>query len=143
MSIEVKLTFKSLDEAIHALSGIPRNTVVSQGVSAEEKVEAAAAATPAPRAKKAAPAPAPTPAPAPEPEPVATPAPVEAKAAPALEYDRDLKPLATKLIGINPEAFKKICADLGVTTFKLLPADRWADALEATKAALEELAEAV
>lgn len=136
MQVTITLNFPSIEAATEALGGLAFRAPTSVGVSAEEKTAAAAASTAVTRAKAKA-----------KPEPVKaecvvypeeTPAPAPAPA-PAVEYERDLKPLATKLIGINPEAFKAICANLGVTTFKALDPSRWGDALEATKDALAEL----
>lgn len=139
--IEITLQFPSYEaagKALAAIDYIERHPdavkYVEPGVGPDEKVAAAAASTAVTKAKAK-----PKVEPETKPEPEAAKQTEPVKAAPTIEYDRDLKPLATKLIGINPEAFKKICADMGVPTFKVLPAEKWPEALKATKEALAEL----
>jgi hypothetical protein len=142
--IEVKLTFTSIAAAVAALASIdPQNLVgtpvAASAVSAPEKA--------AQQAKPAKPAKAETPPPAAAPF---------APAAPSVDYPT-LQKAVFKLAGTPGEATTadgsastvgrvacgELLAELGVPTFKELPADRWADALKLVLAKTSELQNAV
>lgn len=85
---------------------------------------AAAASVDAPDPATAPPAEAPPPAAAPAPEPAPAPAP----AAPAVAY-ADLQKAVLKLYTIDKAAAADIARGMGYETFKVMPAERWAEAL--------------
>ena len=139
--INVTLTFSGIPEVLEFFStlGAPATAV---------KVETAP--TPKPEAptptksKKSAPAPAPVDAPAPPTAPpTAAPAPAAAvdltpepePAAPAIDY-AVLQKAVLALYSRDRGAAQAICNGLGHATFKTVPQEKWAEALEQVNAAL-------
>lgn len=165
--IAVTLQFKNLEAARAALLEIPTSSLVGEPDADEApakkpasaasgqrtaKADAPAktASAPAPAAASAeAAAPASTAATAPQetaadPKPAAEPsAPAAPAASPAsspapVEYPVLQKAVFT-LAGKDKAAAMAIAAEMGVKTFKDLPADRWAEALAAVNAKIAEL----
>ena len=121
--IQVTLNFKTIEAARQALLDIPASALVG-GPAPEE--------APVPKPVKAAkPAPAPVVAPPPViAEPVEVPAPAAAPA--AIEYPT-LQKAVFALAAKSREAAAAVAAHFGVKTFKELPAEQWASALEAVQ----------
>lgn len=140
--ISITLNFKTIEAARQALLEIPASALVGG-----PEPEAVAAPAPAPkpaRAAKAAqastPAPEPVAAPAPvtaqpveAPAPVAAPAPAE-PAAP-VQY-ADLQRAVLALYKVDKSRTQQIAIDMGFESFKVMPAERWAEALANVNAAL-------
>jgi hypothetical protein len=125
--IQVTLTFKSIEAARQALLDIPTSALVG-GPAPEE--------APAPKPVKAAkPAPAPVVAQPPViAEPVEAPAPAAAPVTPepGIDYPT-LQKAVFALAAKSRDAAAAVAAHFGVKTFKELPADKWASALEAVQ----------
>lgn len=135
--IQVTLTFSSLSAALMALREIPENTLngaLTDITPAPEEV----APEPAPKQKKAKPSPAPVEAAAPTPrtaEPEALPLPA---VAPAIEY-AVLQKAVLQLAGKNRDTALTLAGQMGVKTFRELPADRWSEAYAMVTDKLAEL----
>lgn len=152
--IQVTLQFRTLAAAVKALSEIPEASIAGQSivmeestplpkieppkaekVKAEKQAKTEAAPAPGPTAAPAPAASAPTPAPAQAPA-AATPAALPASADvtyPVLQ--KAVFTLATK----SRDKASEVVNSFGVKTFKELPADKWAAALDAVNAAIAEL----
>jgi len=142
--INVTLTFSGLPELMNFFASI-------QAPASGVKVEPAAVEVgpaPAPKPKKAAPSPAPVEEAAPAP---ATAAPVEAPApaaavdltpepevpgAPQVQY-ADLQKAVLALYKIDRAKAAAIATGMGYESFKVMPAERWAEALEQVNANLK------
>lgn len=124
--IAITLNFKTLEAARQALLDIPASALVGS----QEIEEAPKAAKPVKTPKAVAEAVA-APAPATAP-PVEAPAPAAAPATsePAVDY-ATLQKAVFALAGKSREAAASVAAGFGVKTFKELPAEQWAAALEA------------
>ncbi len=132
MSVTVSMTFASLAEAMAALSSLPSGATPTKPEKVKPDPKPTTAATPA-----AAPAPS---SPTAEAPPAVAPAPKVQPSAPALDYPTLQK--AVFELAATPagrEAAIALCKELGVATFKDLPADRWPAALDLVKARTEEL----
>ena len=140
--INVTLTFSGIPEVLNFFStlGAPA-TAVKVETAPTPKLEAP---TPT-KSKKSAPAPAPEAAPAPPTAPpVEAPAPAAAvdltpdpePAAPATIDYAVLQKAVLALYSRDRGAAQAICNGLGHATFKTVPAERWAEALEQVNAAL-------
>ena len=135
--INVTLTFSGVPELLEFFTsiGAPATAV---------KVETA----PTPKPKRAAPAPAPAPEPVAAPPqatatPTEAPAPVaapepepEPEAAPGVAY-ADLQKAVLALYTRDRSKAAGIATDMGFASFKVMPAERWAEALAKVNAALE------
>ena len=142
--INVTLTFSGLPELMNFFASI-------QAPASGVKVEPAAVEVgpaPAPKPKKSAPSPAPVEEAAPAP---ATAAPVEAPApaaavdltpepevpgAPQVQY-ADLQKAVLALYKIDRAKAAAIATGMGYESFKVMPAERWAEALEQVNANLK------
>ena len=133
--INVTLTFSSVAELLEFFT-------TSQAPATAVKVETA----PTPKSKRAAPAPVPAPepeaAPGPStatpteaPAPVAAPEP-EPEAAPGVAY-ADLQKAVLALYTKDRAKAAGIATEMGFASFKVMPAERWAEALAKVNAALE------
>lgn len=134
--INVTLTFSTIPEVLEFFTTIhaPATAV---------KMEAAPAPKPA---KKSAPAPAPADAPAPATaQPAEAPAPAaavdftpepEAPSAPVVNYS-DLQKAVLALYKIDKSKAAAIAQGMGYESFKVMPAERWAEALELVNANLK------
>lgn len=136
--IQLTLTFTSLDAARKALLEIPESVLVGTAPvpEAEAPKSRKAAATPAAVETKAAkPEPAVESPSDPKPAAEPTPAPVvETKSSTASSVDYStLQKAVFTLAGKSREAAAAVAQSFGVKTFKDLPADKWADALEAVQ----------
>lgn len=135
--IQVTLTFSSLSAALMALREIPENTLngaLTDITPASEEV----APEPAPKQKKAKPSPAPALVAVPAPrtaEPEALPLPA---VAPAIEY-AVLQKAVLQLAGKNRDTALTLAGQMGVKTFRELPADRWSEAYAMVTDKLAEL----
>lgn len=135
--IQVTLTFSSLSAALMALREIPENTLngaLTDITPASEEV----ASEPAPKQKKAKPSPAPALVAAPTPptaELEALPLPA---VAPAIEY-AVLQKAVLQLAGKNRDTALTLAGQMGVKTFRELPADRWSEAYALVTDKLAEL----
>lgn len=136
--IQVTLTFSSLSAALMALREIPENTLngaLTDITPAPKEV----APEPAPKqVKKAKPSPAPVEAAAPtlptaEPEALPLPA-----VAPAIEY-AVLQKAVLQLAGKNRDTALTLAGQMGVKTFRELPAERWSEAYAMVTDKLAEL----
>jgi hypothetical protein len=121
--ITITLTFTSVEAARAALLEIPESLLL---LASSPTVKQAELPKPAPE-PVAAPAPAIA-------KPVEVPAPVAApvQQMPAVDYPT-LQKAVFALAGKSREAAAGIAAHFGVKTFKELPQDKWADALEAVQ----------
>jgi hypothetical protein len=140
--INVTLTFSGLPELMNFFASI-------QAPASGVKVQPAAVEVgPAPKPKKAAPSPAPveeaapapaTAAPAEAPVPAAavdlTPEP-EVPGAPQVQY-ADLQKAVLALYKIDRAKAAAIATGMGYESFKVMPAERWAEALEQVNANLK------
>jgi hypothetical protein len=136
--INVTLTFSSVAELLEFFT-------TSQAPATAVKVETAPAV---PKPKRAAPAPVPAPepeaAPGPStatpteaPAPVAAPEPApEPEAAPGVAY-ADLQKAVLALYTKDRAKAAGIATEMGFASFKVMPAERWAEALAKVNAALE------
>ena len=134
--ISVTLNFKSIEAARQALLDIPETLLVGGPAAEAPAVEA----PPAPKQKAPKAAPAPEAAPV---QPTAQPEEVPALAAAPAEPEQEKQPAEPSvdyptlqkavfaLAGKSRDAAAAVAASFGVKTFKELPADKWADALEA------------
>lgn len=154
--IQVTLQFRTLAAAVKALSEIPESSIAGQTIVMEEstplpkieppKAEKAKAEKPA--KQEVAPAPGPTAAPAPVAAPASTSksAPTSAPATPAeppASADAVTYPVLQKAVFTlatkSRDKASEVVNSFGVKTFKELPADKWAAALDAVNAAIAEL----
>ncbi len=133
--INVTLTFSGVPELLEFFTSIGAPaTAVKVEVAPPAAKPAKKAATPAPvQAEAAAPQPADPPAPAPAATLVPDPAP---EAAPQVAY-ADLQKAVLALYTKDRSKAATIATDMGYASFKVMPADRWADALAKVNAALE------
>jgi hypothetical protein len=144
--VQITLNFKTIEAARQALLEIPASALVGG-----PEPEAVAAPAPAPKPARAAKttvstavvepvaAPAPVTAPPVEaPAPVAAPAPVlaPAPAEPATIDYAQLQRAVLSLYKVDKSRTQQIALDMGFESFKVMPADRWAEALAAVNAAL-------
>lgn len=153
--IQVTLQFRTLAAAVKALSEIPEASIAGQAIVMEEstplpKIEAPKAEkvkAEKPAKQEAAPAPGPTAAPAPAAS-APTPAPAQAPAAatpaaPPASADAVTYPVLQKAVFTlatkSRDKASEVVNSFGVKTFKELPADKWAAALDAVNAAIAEL----
>lgn len=138
MPITVTLTFQTIDAALRALREVPESCLTD--------APALEAPAPAPKpAKKSAPAAAPAAAPVqPTAPPVEAPAPVAAPvaapepaalAAPQVAY-ADLQKAVLALYKIDKSRAAAIAQGMGFESFKVMPAERWAEALDLVNAEL-------
>lgn len=143
--VQITLNFKSIEAARQVLLEIPASALVGG-----PEPEAVSAPAPAPKPARAAKttvstavvepvaAPAPVTAPPVEaPAPVAAPAPVPAPAPaePAVDYAQ-LQRAVLALYKVDKSRTQQIAIDMGFESFKVMPADKWAEALAAVNAAL-------
>lgn len=140
--VQITFQFTSIAEAAALLAKLNGNELGA--VVAPAALPALEAPAPAPKPAKKAPAPspvaaAPVDAPAPDtappaeaPPPAAAPAPepapAPAPAAPAVAY-ADLQKAVLKLYAIDKAAAADIAKGMGYDSFKVMPAERWAEAL--------------
>jgi len=139
--VQITLSFPSVAQALAALSKLdvpspqlsfPEIELVE--APAPKPSRAAKSASPAPVAEPvAAPAPVTAP-PAEAPAPVAAPAPAAAEPAP-VQY-ADLQKAVLQLYKLDRAKTQQIAIDMGFESFKVMPADRWAEALAAVNGAL-------
>lgn len=146
--VQITLNFKTIEAARQALLEIPASALVGG-----PEPEAVAAPAPTPKSARAAKttvstavvepvaAPAPVTAPPVEaPAPVAAPAPVPAPAPaeskPATVDYAQLQRAVLALYKVDKSRTQQIAIDMGFESFKVMPADRWAEALAAVNAAL-------
>lgn len=138
MPITVTLTFQTIDAALRALREVPESCLTD--------APALEAPAPAPKpAKKSAPAAAPADAPVqPTAPPVEAPAPVAAPvaapepAAPGTSQVAyaDLQKAVLALYKIDKAKAAAIAQGMGFESFKVMPAERWAEALDLVNAEL-------
>lgn len=137
MPITVTLTFQTIDAALRALREVPESCLTDAALEAP---------APAPKpAKKSAPAAAPADAPVqPTAPPVEAPAPAAAPAAapepaalaaPQVAY-ADLQKAVLALYKIDKAKAAAIAQGMGFESFKVMPAERWAEALDLVNAEL-------
>jgi hypothetical protein len=130
----ITLSFPTLTElaaAVARIAGAPAATVEA-APAPKPKAEKPALSVVAAASVEAAPTPAPSPAPA-------AAAPVADKAASGVDYPT-LQKAVFKLVGIDKAAAAAVAAALNTPTFKVLPAERFAEALAAVEEKLAELA---
>lgn len=133
--INVTLTFSGVPELLHFFTSI-------QAPASGIKVEPAAVeVTPAPKpVKKSLPAPveaaAPAPATAPPAEAPPPAAAVAEDSAPTVAY-ADLQKAVLQLYKVDKGKAAQIAQDMGYESFKVMPAERWAEALEQVNANLK------
>lgn len=138
--ITITLQFTSAASAMAALAKLDGSTVVEaapapkldkpaakKSAPAPDPVDAPAQDT-APPAEARAPAAAPVPEPAPAPTPAPAPAPQVAYA--------DLQKAVLALYKVDKAKAAAIAQGMGYETFKVMPAERWAEALELVNANL-------
>lgn len=121
--IQITLTFPSVDAAVKALREIPESALTGTPAPVPVAPVPAAPAPVAPMVEVVAPTPAPV-APAP--------------AAPTVEY-ADLQKAVFDLVARDRDAAARCVKQMGVRTFKDLPADRWAEAKALVDAELATL----
>jgi outer membrane biosynthesis protein TonB len=139
--INVTLTFSGVPELLEFFTsiGAPATAVKVETAPTPKPKRAAPAPAPAPEPEAAppqatatptaAPAPAVAPAPAPEPTPAPEPEPI-------INY-ADLQKAVLALYTRDRSKAAGIATDMGFASFKVMPAERWAEALAKVNAALE------
>ncbi len=134
--ISITLTFNSIEAARQALLDIPASALVG-GPAPEKPQDAPAKPAKPPKAEPVAQTPA---------AKVEAPAPVPQKAEPETKVDAPaaieypvLQKAVFALAGKSRDAASAVVSTFGVKTFRDLPADQWAAALEAVQAKLAEL----